>query len=387
MADSSIVAQAREHVKKLLTEQLTEDHLYHNLAHTLAVQTACLKLGEKAGLTPEELEILQLAALFHDTGHTEKYTGHEDVSHRLARYWLEAHNYPADRMERVLSCIDVTFMANRPTNELQKIIRDADLINLGSDGYLVHLQGLRHEWEVFLGQQFSDADWYKMNYKFLKGQQFYTEYAQDMYGPKLVQNIDSLKKMAKAAKKSAQAGAKGRLEGNKSGQMMFKTALRNHIDLSTLADNKANIMLSVNALIITLIVPLAAGRLKESPWLLWPALLLLISCLSSMIFATLATRPIRMRGVTASEDIEAGKSNLFFFGNFYNMPFQQYKKGVQQILEEDEFLEDSITRDLYFLGKSLGTKYRQLRICYTIFMIGIFLVVLSFILSYAFLRV
>ena len=35
---------------------------------------------------------------------------------------------------------------------------------------------------------------------------------------------------------------------------MFKTALRNHLDLSNLADNKANIMLSVNALIITIAI-------------------------------------------------------------------------------------------------------------------------------------
>jgi len=265
MQEVAIVDEAEEYVKKLLTQRLTDDHQYHNLSHTLAVRTASRKLGEMANLSPAQLEILELAALFHDTGHVETYNGHEDVSHRLAREFLEKHDYTEDRMQEVLDCVDVTFMANRPTNELQKIIRDADLINLGSDGYLVHLQGLRHEWEVFLGQRFSDADWYKMNYKFLKGQTFFTDYAQEMYGPKLSNNINNLKKLAKTAKKKSGTANMGGLQGSKSAQMMFKTALRNHLDLSTLADNKANIMLSVNALIITLIVPFAASQINDYP--------------------------------------------------------------------------------------------------------------------------
>jgi hypothetical protein len=165
--------------------------------------------------------------------------------------------------------------------------------------------------------------------------------------------------------------------------MMFKTSLRNHIDLSALADNKANIMLSVNALIITIIVPLAVVQVKETPYLGGPILILLFTCLSAMIFATLATRPIKMAGITPNLTIDQGKSNLFFFGNFYKMSFDHYKRGVYQVLEKDEDLDDTIIRDLFFLGKSLGAKYAQLRICYTIFMSGISLTVLSFLLVYA----
>ena len=165
--------------------------------------------------------------------------------------------------------------------------------------------------------------------------------------------------------------------------MMFKTSLRNHLDLSSLADNKANIMLSVNALIITIIVPMAAGQINDSPYLLTPILILLITCLISMIFATLATRPIKMKGETTMQTIDQGKSNLFFFGNFYKMQFNQYKAGILKVLEKEEDLDDSIMRDLFFLGKSLGTKYAQLRICYTIFMSGVSLAVLAFIIAYA----
>ncbi|HKK77469.1 MAG TPA: Pycsar system effector family protein [Saprospiraceae bacterium] len=381
MADQ-IVDEVEGYVTKLLLQQLSEDHKYHNLSHTLAVRTACRKLGEQMDINEEELQILEIAALFHDVGFIETYNGHEGVSRRIARDFLTGKNYPEDKLERVLTCIDVTFPANRPSNTLEEIIRDADLINLGSDGYATHLNGLRHEWDVFLGQRFTDRDWYKINRKFLKNQSFFTEAAREYYGPKLEDNKKWLKRMDKSAKKRAK-GKESPITNSKSAQMMLKTSLRNHIDLSTLADNKANIMLSVNALIITFIVPMAVGQIKETPYLLLPILLLLLTCLISMIFATLATRPIKMAGKTDPMIVDQGKSNLFFFGNFYKMDFDNYKSGIYQVLENEDDLDDSIMRDLFFLGKSLGSKYAQLRVCYTIFMVGVSLAVIAFLAAYS----
>ena len=101
-----------------------------------------------------------------------------------------------------------------------------------------------------------------------------------------------------------------------------------------------------------------------------------------MIFATLATRPIKMLGYTSKEQIQAKESNLFFFGNFYDMSFQEYQEGIQQVIADEEGLDNTIMRDLFFLGRSLGTKYRQLRICYNIFMVGIVSTVLIFAICY-----
>ncbi|MDV7394754.1 DUF5706 domain-containing protein, partial [Arthrospira platensis SPKY1] len=130
--------------------------------------------------------------------------------------------------------------------------------------------------------------------------------------------------------------------------MMFKTALRNHLDLSNLADNKANIMLSVNALIITIAMPLAVSFIKSNLFLLIPLGCLLATCLLSMIFATLATRPIPMTGYTAKEQIDEGRSNLFFFGNFYSMKYDEYQEGMKAVIADESNLEGSIMRDLFF---------------------------------------
>lgn len=390
----SIVAETEQFVADLLNEKLSDDFRYHNLQHTLSVRAACVSLAEKMDVSSEDQEVLELAALFHDTGFSEVYVGHEDKSKKIALTFLQKHDYPEEKLQKVLSCIDVTNPNARPENQLEKIIKDADLCNLAKPEYIDATQDLRHEWALFLNQTFSDRQWDKLNLNFLKDHQYYTLAAHELFDPQKTENIKNLKKLVKKKKaklklvdKNSAKVAKlkpppNTLNSNKSAQMMFKTALRNHLDLSNLADNKANIMLSVNALIITFGIPLAAPYLDDYPYLLAPLLCLIITCIGSMIYATLATRPIKMTGYTPEEQIKSAGSNLFFFGNFFKMSFKEYQQGMQHIMDDEAKLEDSIMRDLYFLGKSLGHKYQRLRTCYTVFMAGIIVTVLIFGFSY-----
>ena len=85
-----------------------------------------------------------------------------------------------------------------------------------------------------------------------------------------------------------------------------------------------------------------------------------------------------MSGTSTMDDIKAKKSNLFFFGNFYKMTFLEYETGMQEVVGDDEILDNSIMRDLFFLGKALGKKYRYLRLCYNVFMFGLIIAVVSF---------
>jgi hypothetical protein len=54
------------------------------------------------------------------------------------------------------------------------------------------------------------------------------------------------------------------------------------------------------------------------------------------------------------------------------------EKGMQVVVRDDEILDNSIMRDLFFLGKALGQKYRYLRLCYNFFMFGLITAVLAF---------
>jgi len=129
---------------------------------------------------------------------------------------------------------------------------------------------------------------------------------------------------------------------------------------------------------------LLGKEVSNNKALLIPMVMLLIVCLTSMIFATLATRPIPMKGYSSMESILEKKSNLFFFGNYFRMSFDEYEKGMMATISDTDILDSTIMRDLFFLGKTIGNKFVYLRRCYTIFMYGIILTVISFIIVFAY---
>ena len=86
--------------------------------------------------------------------------------------------------------------------------------------------------------------------------------------------------------------------------------------------------------------------------------------------------------MVSREDIKNRTANLLFFGDFHNMPMKDFEWGINELLDDREFLYGSLTRDFYNLGKVLSAKYRYLRICYLVFMCGLVLSVISFILAH-----
>lgn len=387
MSKSAIISKTEEFVTNLFQEKLSVDHRYHNLQHTLAVRDAAQQLAEKQALTPEEEEVVILACLLHDTGYTETYTGHEEASHRIAKAFLKQQDYPHHKLEQVLGLIDATASEAHPQTMLEQIVKDADYVNLADENYLASNEALRHEWAYLLDRHYEDKKWYQLNFDFFKSHQYFTPAARQLFEPQKNSNQKKLKKIVKKSKKTKiktddNGALLASIGDSRSAQMMFKTSLRNHLDLSNLADNKSNIMLSVNALIITVAIPLVSSYAHKATYIIYPMGVLMLSCLISMIFATLATRPIKMVGYTSKEQIQAKESNLFFFGNFYDMSFREYQEGIQQVIADEEGLDNTIMRDLFFLGRSLGMKYRQLRICYNIFMVGIISTVLIFAICY-----
>ena len=143
----------------------------------------------------DEKEILELAALFHDTGFSKVYVGHEEESIKIAAAFLGDHGYPKDKLQKVQDCINVTRPNTDPQNRLEEIIKDADLCNLAKPEYLDTTDDLRHEWSLFLHQNFTDLQWDKLNLNFLRDHQYYTPAAQEIFEPQKLANIKKLKKI------------------------------------------------------------------------------------------------------------------------------------------------------------------------------------------------
>lgn len=378
---TQLVQQTENYVKKTLKKGLTASHRYHSLEHTLGVRDAAQTIGRNYRLTDEELEILEIAALFHDTGFTKIYNGHEDVSKEIATSFLEAEQYPAEKIAQVQGLIEVTKLGVEPKTLIEKVLKDADFNNYDAS-YEEKSEALRHEWEVFGNTKMNDENWRENNIKFWESHIFYTGEGQALFGEPKRKMLKKLRKKAEA--KPEVDDLDFAIGNSKSAQMMFKTTLRNQIDLTNIADNKANIMLSINSLLITFGMPLLVSNLDSHPMLIYPGAVLLLTCVLSIIYATTATRPVKMSGETDIGKLETGTSNLFFFGNFYKMSRADYRTGLQKVVKNEGILTNSIVNDLYFLGRTLGNKYHRLRITYFIFMIGMVMTVITFALTFIF---
>ena len=112
-------------------------------------------------------------------------------------------------------------------------------------------------------------------------------------------------------------------------------------------------------------------------------MLLTVSVLS-IIFSIISTRPSIPEGIFSAGEIADKKVNLLFFGNFYKMKLDDYSAGMQQVMADKDLLYHTLIMDVYSQGVVLGRKYHQLRIAYNIFMFGLILSVLAFVIAVMF---
>lgn len=190
--------------------------------------------------------------------------------------------------------------------------------------------------------------------------------------------ISKLKKKVKKAKE---------LTPTRGIETMFRTTAKNHMELSAIADNKANIMISINSIVLSVMVSVLIRKLEEYPHLTVPSLLLTLVCLTTIVTSILATRPNVTKGKFKPEDITNKKANLLFFGNFHKMSLQDYRWGMMEMLKDADYLYGSMIKDIYYLGCVLGKKYRLLRLSYTIFMFGFVISILAFVVAELFFKV
>jgi len=167
-------------------------------------------------------------------------------------------------------------------------------------------------------------------------------------------------------------------------ETLYRVTLRNHIKLSDIADTKANILLSVSAIMLSIALTTLFPKLDkaDNAFLILPTMLFVLTAVVSMVFAILSTRPKVTSNNFSSEDVKNKKVNLLFFGNFHKLPLTEFEDGVKEIIKDRDYLYGSLTKDLYYLGIVLERKYRLLRITYNIFMFGIIISVVAFIISF-----
>lgn len=159
---------------------------------------------------------------------------------------------------------------------------------------------------------------------------------------------------------------------------MFKLTARNQISLSSIADNKSNILISLNGIIISFGIAALASKFKEEPAIILPTVIFILFSLTTIVLSILSTRPNISTGKFSREEVRQKKTNLLFFGSFYNMKLEEYEWAVKEMINDDSNLYSTMTKDQYLLGKVLAKKYKLLRWAYNVFMVGIVVSVIAF---------
>jgi Family of unknown function (DUF5706)/Protein of unknown function (DUF3616) len=155
-------------------------------------------------------------------------------------------------------------------------------------------------------------------------------------------------------------------------ETMYRSAYLTQLELTNLADNKANIMISINGLILSVI--LAAGGFVATlePWLLLPVGTLVLTCIAALFFAVQAARPrLPKKTDLKPADFIAGRANVLFFQNFTVLPEEQYVEVMDEIMRDRRLTYHHMSRHLYGLGTGLTRKFNLLRSAYACFVIGI----------------
>ncbi|MBI9057414.1 DUF5706 domain-containing protein [Labilibaculum sp. DW002] len=387
-----IIHEAEAFASNLIENGHQAMFTYHNLEHTQNVVKQAKKIGLETGLSPEEMEILIIAAWFHDTGYYENFAKHEKISAVHAKNFLEEKNYPEEKVKQVTDAISHTKIPHLPCDEkVCNVLCDADLHHLSSKNYLKTSEKLREERNAILQHEISPKIYWEETLRFLKEHHYHTNYGKKTLAKKKEVNYQKvvekvagyqnkeIKKLTEMVGKLEQQNYK--LKTPQRGiETMFKVTSRNQINLSSIADKKANLMISVNSIIISAIF-FIFKNIMDVPHFIIPCIILLIVCLFTITYSVLATRPNVTDGTFSEEDIKKKRVNLMFFGNFHRMELTDYSTALKGVMTDYDELYDSLIKDQYYLGKVLGKKYRLLRISYTIFMYGLIVSVLTFIMA------
>lgn len=392
MNEESLIARAEKYVRKVYSET-DKDLYYHNLEHTEHAVKAAAEIAAYYKLNTDDYTAILVAAWMHDVGYViSGREEHEAASIKVAKEFLAGEQVSPEFISKVENCILATKMPQNPTCLLEEIICDADLYDLGTEHFKDNNKKVRKEVEILLGKELTGSEWRTFSIIFLKKQVYKTAYCRNLLQQGLEKNIqsivekqaekdmeDSKKEKHKDKEEKIKEKDKDKDKINRGVETMFRTTSTNHLRLSEMADNKANIMITVNSIIISVLLTVLFRKLDTDPRFLIPTMLLLFTSLVTIVFSIFVTRPNVTSGVFSKEDIEKKRANLLFFGNFYKMKLEDYEWGIKQVMNDNEFLYGSMTRDIYYLGVVLGRKYKMLRIAYSFFMFGFIISVLSFV--------
>lgn len=189
---------ARCHALSRLEAELAPDLYYHSVHHTRdGVMPAAIRYARRSGVNHSDVELLTVAAAFHDVGFIYRIEGHELAGARVAAQTLPDFGFDSCQIEQVIGMILATRLPQTPFNLLEEILADADLDVLGREDYFVRNNLLRRELAAH-GRTVSDEEWHLEQIEFLKNHVYFTDSARKLRQPGKERNIAEIERQLRA---------------------------------------------------------------------------------------------------------------------------------------------------------------------------------------------
>ena len=157
-----------------------------------------------------------------------------------------------------------------------------------------------------------------------------------------------------------------------SAETTFRVLLQEQMNLTTLADSKANMMIQINGLIMSIMLASSSIILHTRLWLILPCATLAATALLSIIFAVLVVRPkLQKPSQLGAGALQLGRGNLLFFGNFGRLEEEEFVLRMKELFTDDDRVYEHLSRHMHALGHVLLGKFRLLRVAYLVFLVGL----------------
>jgi predicted metal-dependent HD superfamily phosphohydrolase len=393
-----LINQAEGFVKKYIRETGNPDLLYHNLSHIQNIVSVANKMAAHYALKDKEFFTVITAAWLLHSGYYKDISHPEEASAKMAEEFCKNSGVEEETIHAIKKCIVATKIPQAPRTLLEEIICDADSFYMASENFSAHNKLKRKEFELLNNIKIHKSDWRKSTIQLLGAHQYFTGYCKEHFNKYKMENLQKLQKKD-PLQTSANPGspiAGGQTEPlDKSSrhrksdmdspkrtiETMFRITSANSQRLSVQADSKAHILISVNAIIISVILSVIVRRMDEYSNLTMPVIMLLGVNLATIVFSILATRPNIPKGIFSQSDLKQNKVNLMFFGNFFKMNFDEYSSSMLQVMGDRHFLHLNLLRNLHEQAVVLGRKYKMLKMAYNVFMFGLVLSVIAFLIA------
>lgn len=375
---------------------------YHDIKFAYSYAKNIRKIGEAVPLSEEDMEIARVAGWMNSAswGDAKKVKAKKnrpfhlttaELSKTYAKDFFRQIDYPVEKQARVFEALDRIDTDVESVTDIDKVLFDSMLAEFALGKSRKNMK-LLYEEMLLHNIDISKKSWYDVILDFLENMTFQTEYGQQKYQTDFQNTILQLRKERREFSrredlilkkelnisdaelkklKKHLTSVKGR--DDRGIQTMFRITSRNHYTLNQMVDRKANIMITVNSIILSLVIGRVIGvsELQEDIATFLPILILSISGFISVIFAVLAITPANTHGTFAEEEVRNKRGNLLYYGNFHDMHARDYEWGMLQLLNDSNYLYESMIRDLYYLGKTIQRKHRLIRSSLVIFMFGL----------------